>query len=36
MVESKTRIYDVRNYGANGDGKSDDSKVYLFLLIFPF
>ncbi|XP_027907640.1 probable polygalacturonase At3g15720 [Vigna unguiculata] len=29
MVESKTRIYDVRNYGANGDGKSDDSKAFM-------
>ncbi|KAG2381046.1 polygalacturonase protein [Vigna angularis] len=29
MVEFKNTIYDVRNYGANGNGKSDDSKALM-------
>ncbi|XP_022641620.1 probable polygalacturonase At3g15720 [Vigna radiata var. radiata] len=29
MVESENTIYDVRNYGANGNGKSDDSNAFM-------
>jgi hypothetical protein len=31
-VETKNGIYNVLQYGARGDGKSDDSRVYISML----
>lgn len=32
-VGTKNAIYNVMQYGARGDGKTDDSQVYLFLMV---
>jgi hypothetical protein len=33
-VKTKNATYNVMDYGARGDGKSDDTQVYMCLFIF--
>jgi hypothetical protein len=35
-VGTENAIYNVMNYGARGDGKSDDTQVYMSLFIFLY
>jgi hypothetical protein len=35
-VGAKNVVYNVMDYGAHGDGKSDDTQVYMSLFIYFF